>query len=1828
MSGKFTIERQSVEDEFDVKDTGVLFKPRQEMGRVESNQSSISIPEFLVGEPYPYFYHTWNKLLLCNLTDVAETFHINNSNDLDPNIYVFNNDLKDDTVSKFSDFETQHKEYGNSLQNYYTIVNQNPTGIEPDWKEKERINITNITPIYLQKCENIMTALFFMPLDQCHDFRGGRTSGSTSWVTETSKGVLKKDVDLEQLTTGITDNIYSNDFMNTLVKTSFSGKRGIVGIMVIGDDSFQLLNNSTEYKKDGNLDIQKIMDSFGQLITIGGDINMNCDPRGNRLKLPVAEDHAQILFLGFTSDGWDKGMHDVWSMNEKKHVYSIKIDSITQLQEEGELEVKYSGDKVTIIENIVPCYEMLYKSKDENNLDAFINKFEIDGKKITKKNVDEFFTPEYFKKLYTAFLVELYRTKKDIVVEEEEEEEKEGVKEEVKEGVKEEVKEGVKEEVKEDVKEEVKEGVKEGVKEEVKEGVKEEVGTMIGGDIDETKILRGATYKFYGVRAPDSKASESLTPENRARHIIFENIFIEILKKISKNISPQIHPDFKYPDVTNILCDGAEENLNERINKVNKLYETIKGESNDDRFIIKQFGTVNDMNIAPVIERVMESLNCSDNCNIVNVERTVEEEEEYQVKEEEVKEKEVKEEEVDNLREDSQGSTTAASESGSDTSEVVISKPKTKKKEFKTPKSPCQTAIERNIEEDLNNKYPFKFQVVSGVLDSSLQGGENMPEYFPPEMDIFMTIFNNQGNLQGAVIRMTFLKTVLKNTTNSKNNARVFSHFIYVDFDEINLECETKLGDSWQINSEHYPFALKQLINYTVNNTSFLPSLSQNLISNFELKLKDNTFKRWYFYFSDTAGPSVSEGINDVVKKIFSGTIRLVSDDNVDVSESIVKVAQKLYIDSLKLKEIFTREPGLDARSYAFESIFLLRIKYIGDKSRCTDSLFLNRNKYAECIQITGDENAYFTALINGASTIYSPPSKFAMYFAPYFTYGNVENEGKFLMNLPIYKETLLKGESPTEFKISSSSSRKKKINTEAAIPFESSLVTKGVLASGVEVRDKANGIIKFVDNTVNAAYATAQDRSRMVAEAMDNTDESKRNTKLRGIKKELDGYVRDYNELEKLYLELKENIVKIFIDDIERSGNELSRFYYIKIIEQLRNIFDDNDFIIEPVVISEEDFARIKQEIIEFIEKALQSMKAMSSQPYSKETPPQMLDIDGNPVVDKKNNDVTLTQGAYDELKKYIPVYERFSTSLKQTEDVEEFYGVLKDLIEFYTKNIAILKGASEKVIFWNRDIINTKINFIFSLSDIVNHILPNIKIAKSKFASQTNKYGKFIPTITTILEELNRILKKKSPASVPTKSAPKLVADEPRANSAPPVLQTTKVEEPTVEEIPEIKLSSTIEAPRDSVTKAKKNIGRQSLLGGGPGEESYRKNQIYILKCFSDLIKTNNSQYEGLITPDKLNFNYKNIKNINDYCVSILMLQAYYSLNSFQPKLKSLQDITDEIATLNEDTSTLQDAINIRNYYSQIIDTFINIEYIQEDSIDFILTALEVDIAEGDTIIYDMKKWSDSSFYLITFVLTNLKLISSGPDKFVNNFDDINYRIMSQIHSLIGHIDTNDMNNYYELSKTREEIDKIEEFTQEEKTDLLNKISIAESYEYLCLFLIKYCNNFLMKITNSQLIYSKNGLIYNYETIKNKIGQESADKFESIKINIGNSEKVEASLFNFNDSGNLKNDLESISNILLELSSISEIEEVPLKDIGKGLPKNFSLNLNLRAPTKKSFKRATWIGRSNDLSGAGTSKNKKVINARKTRNNKIKNKKGSIKKSENKIKRNTRRT
>ena len=77
MLGKLkSIGRQAVTEDEKEPTTEISFKPREEMVKIErtgTEQSSISIPEFIVGEPYPYFYHTWNKLLMCNFSPSFKT---------------------------------------------------------------------------------------------------------------------------------------------------------------------------------------------------------------------------------------------------------------------------------------------------------------------------------------------------------------------------------------------------------------------------------------------------------------------------------------------------------------------------------------------------------------------------------------------------------------------------------------------------------------------------------------------------------------------------------------------------------------------------------------------------------------------------------------------------------------------------------------------------------------------------------------------------------------------------------------------------------------------------------------------------------------------------------------------------------------------------------------------------------------------------------------------------------------------------------------------------------------------------------------------------------------------------------------------------------------------------------------------------------------------------------------------------------------------------------------------------------------------------------------------------------------------------------------------------------------------------------------------------------------------------------------------------------------------------------------------------------------------------------------------------------------------------
>ncbi len=302
---------------------------------------------------------------------------------------------------------------------------------------------------------------------------------------------------------------------------------------------------------------------------------------------------------------------------------------------------------------------------------------------------------------------------------------------------------------------------------------------------------------------------------------------------------------------------------------------------------------------------------------------------------------------------------------------------------------------DKENEENMRYKYPFKFTVTSTQIDGSKQGGQSIPQYHPPEVDIYMPIFDlkDKGDFKGIIVRMSFVKDVLGNAINSKSRADVFCHFVYVDFESAGIP-------SPRNNANKYPETLKMLLDYTIKNTYYI-NKNDNCIKRENLKNADinaddeidfiimlNGNKRnWYKYYSDTYGPSVQD---DFVKSSSNENINSIIRAASSVAKRIAQVGEKLITNTQELKTIFgvqsddkiNTHPG----AVLFVKLFLIRNKYTGDKSRATDTLFLNQTKYIEGAQISNDENTLFNALMFGQNIIWSTKAKTVFNMAPYLT--------------------------------------------------------------------------------------------------------------------------------------------------------------------------------------------------------------------------------------------------------------------------------------------------------------------------------------------------------------------------------------------------------------------------------------------------------------------------------------------------------------------------------------------------------------------------------------------------------------------------------------------------------------------------------------------------------------------------------------------------------------------------------------------------------------------------------------------------------------------------
>ena len=1804
-----------------------------------------------------YFTTSWNQNIICDIESVQDIFKMKGSsiiNDVNESYQILNNN-----------YEGMHNQYANNIQLYYSLLSKKTdSSIETDF-----IPLRKLTPVLIQRTDNILNVLLYMMLDQNHDFRGPRTTGTDSWVSIKKPTLITKNKFTE--TNNVIPDPFDNSYQSILVNTTFSGLKSIIGLIVMDDESDELLKANPLYYNNNTLNIHDLMTLFNIKYDIAdGYILMNgASTDGNIIKIG----DAKVTFLSFAQSTWDSGMHCIWDFDLTKNIYLVKLNQLTN--DNGIINPEYSCYFYSKIEYVIPKYECLYNTNAKVN-NSFVNCISNLGYGFKVEQLTDELLSKYYDKLLQFFqLPQVTCSQSESVIEN---------------------------------------------------------PSYINN------FRRGVAYRLIGL-AGDNDG--------------YKRLFYELCKNIRKNMDDSIDNLYTVPKCITHNCIAKEqedievdfyENIEDL--KINHPTETIQ----------KQFGTVNDMNLAglelnPIIKMLNIPLSqesdfspykstsstssasasaSSSSTSSLSTATTVE---------------------------SMSSEVASAKKSSASTSAMEISKGNCSSEPIKTKDCSLfnKTIINSTNPSCIEEMYPLKFQITSGVIDSSKLGGQNMAQYFAPDIDINMTIFDNKtGFLIGAIIRMTFVKKVETNIIDTKNNADVYSHFVFVDFDEIEFNCDELTGkekmDEWKNDCKYYSIALRQLIRYAANNIFYVTNSENNNLTHFIIKLKDGSFKNLYYFMTNSEGPSVkimNSIISNITKKLFDW----VTDDKIDSYTSIVRVAQRIYSESLKLQSIL--EPNLDIqeankkRNTNFEAIFFLRIKYVGDKSRCTDSLFLNVNPYIEPLLVTGDANAFSSALMFGSSSLFSTPTSSFLYFAPYVTPENkqlvrVSDTDNYNFKLDLFKgvsphESLKSGESKIKKNVSQSYIIKsqlfknimdnervceqiftkeikkslKPIDDIACSPFVSMYLLNGDIISGNSEKtmqtiiiNKLEPIYSLYDDIdvlqkllVPFNKGVSQYESEklipknifgMTGISTIDCDEIKffERMDLELAKNKLDdlkNFIADYYMIGEISCKLKGGYEKSLID---YTGMIMIPFIFRCFITGLKTLaiecrkhetnyngnFKKNEIVSTYKILADnlailsgddedarekfiEETSKIKLEIIDDLIREYISFvndKIMNSEINNKlkqlkdETPKVANTKVSNPNLANKSKIqfveiiLEMPNKLSEILNKDIPskikvdnfshylnenneIYNRLNQKDKQFIDPlmpilpTDFFEALEllHLINDYNNNFTNIVFALGNFANYNNTIENIKT----FLSNVDN--LNNIKKSCSTYKNLESFYKRSLSCLE--IKQVSSSSKKgrritTTTVKIPPKEEIPVIKEMPRETKTRRKIETTSVKIPQEENYfndmpqddyfsnePPIKKEE-IEIPAEVKTRRKILTGRQTVKGGD---------------------KDNNS-----IIPSKENDEIRYLNNKKHIINNFIEIIEYYSSPDFS-KL------------INGNIINYENVLNINSYLTAIllIDINKNLSFYKIPNILDLITEIKKNTEnEKDNLNYILSIRSYYNMYFEKYIIIDNiqheymqcilgyyevdlkeKLDSNiiQPNKTVellNNFKKLinyNYYILAFIYdrlTFIGTIDDKAISNYATIYCLFEELDNVY---------LGNIHETSDNYEifiYLCVFLIKYSNDLIKYISNNKLSFQENGVLNDYSEIKLLLDSANLSQYydSTMKLKIIMNEKP--SLSDINNYDNLSSASQMFTRILLNMEDV-KLEDVKLEDVKlegvkpeyRKLQPTFISKINY---TEQPIKyRETSLNKI-IAAGGGTVKYRKYNN-KKTKNNKQFNRKRTIK-------------
>jgi len=887
----------------------------------------------------------------------------------------------------------------------------------------DSLKLLSLTPVYKQKTDKIVVTSLFMALDQGHDFHDGgsrtKCNGLSSWVDKDVNGTtffnkIKKD-EFRRLgtneQTSITldgNSLFSDkEFICGLINTTLSGKKNVVGITVIDDDELTKVSN-------GSFE-QLLQDKLNETIlySLTFDTNnvyycLNSKTSGGSDGLPLViniDENTSVTckFLPFHVRNYNDGMHSLWSFNKIKHIFVITLDSLTlNLNPEAITASTFenpthNAQLLTTIDYIIPQYTMDFdyliskqfkdqKNKDQNLInEACINILfdpkntfnqSSEGSLVVSENIGSkvcrgarykfynvqknaktgYYFREFLKYLYGSQIPYIHDNYMFPTVYGSEN----SLKTEINNGIAE------NDQVLKTINYEILDSKPNklykqyGFITDTNIGSEKTQSTAINiiGSLnynpateENEDMLGGASSKFTFVRRPVVGEEEEPEEGQKPAFDTTENI-IETF-----NTNLDIDTTSNYVDVNVKSTAGDFVQLhNEYSNMLQMYYELVPTTNLNNNIYYFNNSWLNKI----FYEKPEE---------ISSARTTVESPFSSQPE----------------LGEEAEGRESVSSQ---------LSMGGSKSSSSSVPTD--NTVID----------YPFKFSVVSGVIDSSMLGGQNIPQYQPPEIDIYMFIYDPLTSLlTGAIVRMSFLKYVNSNCVNSKSSITVLCHFVYVDFSYVDQD--TNGIDFNNLNYENYPVAINKLLQYAIESTEYINNDDEyvndfnslndlkndvelmtklNEKSNFKLNTKDGNSVNWYKYFTNTSGPTVKLSIvapSNADK--YDDFIKQVKNDY--VAAGIVSAANKIYENDARLQSIFSNLNEDKSGQLNFLKLFLIRNKYTGDKSRSTDTLFLNKTPQLSGVQISNDENTLYNAQMFGLGTVWCTSAKTIFYMEPYYTY-------------------------------------------------------------------------------------------------------------------------------------------------------------------------------------------------------------------------------------------------------------------------------------------------------------------------------------------------------------------------------------------------------------------------------------------------------------------------------------------------------------------------------------------------------------------------------------------------------------------------------------------------------------------------------------------------------------------------------------------------------------------------------------------------------------------------------------------------------------------------